>query len=59
MEWSPGQAVRALAGFCFHPDKMVTKEGKSYKISELQLNSTQKNGAIVQSNETFKCKRRW
>lgn len=47
---APGQAVRALAGFCFHPDtKMVTKDGKHYKISELPLNSTLKNGAVVQS----------
>ena len=47
---APGQAVRALAGFCFHPDtKMVTKDGKNYKISELPLNSTLKNGAVVQS----------
>ena len=28
---------------------MVTKDGKHYKISELPLNSTLKNGAVVQS----------
>jgi len=47
---APGQSVRALAGFCFHPDTMIkTHDGKLYKISELPLNTKLKNGAIVQS----------
>lgn len=47
---APGEAVRALAGFCFHPDtKVKTHDDKIYKISELPLNTKLKNGAIVQS----------
>ena len=47
---APGQAVRLLAGFCFHPDTMVkTEDGKLHKISEVPLNTKLKNGAIVQS----------
>lgn len=47
---APGKAVRALAGFCFHPDTLVkTQDGKEYKMCNLPLNATLKNGVIVQS----------
>ncbi len=47
---APGQAVRSLAGLCFHPEtKVESQDGKVHKISELPLNTKLKNGAIVQS----------
>lgn len=47
---APGKAVRALAGFCFDPNTLIkTQDGKEYKMCELPLNTTLKNGGVVQS----------